>query len=166
MKNSILRKLSAVTLAAVTAIGASQTVLADVIKIDKDEFIKNSRYYSQEFTFIDLKSAANRGFADEAAGDGKGGWSDQGPANDMSIFNNYGVQKFSGIEFDIIDPDAKDMRNGIARAPTEREKSWIATIERFYKKHQLKDLYDNGYCLIYFWEWYNESTFDNHFSSL
>lgn len=65
----------------------------------------------------------------------------------------------------IIDPDAKDMRNGIARAPTEREKSWIATIERFYKKHQLKDLYDNGYCLIYFWEWYNESTFDNHFSS-
>lgn len=24
---------------------------------------------------------------------------------------------------------------------------------------------DNGGCLIYFWEWYNESTFDNHFSS-
>ena len=23
----------------------------------------------------------------------------------------------------------------------------------------------NGGCLIYFWEWYNESTFDNHFSS-
>ncbi|WP_276781257.1 hypothetical protein [Treponema succinifaciens] len=65
----------------------------------------------------------------------------------------------------IIDPDAKNMRSGIARAPTEREKSRIATIERFYKKHQLKDLYDNGDCLIYFWEWYNESTFDNHFSS-
>ena len=23
----------------------------------------------------------------------------------------------------------------------------------------------NGGCLIYFWEWHNESTFDNHFSS-
>lgn len=56
----------------------------------------------------------------------------------------------------IIDPDAKNMRSGIARAATEREKSRIATIERFYKKHQLKDLYDNGDCLIYFWEWYNE----------
>lgn len=64
----------------------------------------------------------------------------------------------------IIDPNAKNMRSGIARAPTEREKSRIATIERFYKKHQLKDLYDNGDCLIYFWEWYNELTFDNHFS--
>lgn len=42
----------------------------------------------------------------------------------------------------IIDPDAKNMRSGIVRAPTEREKSRIATIERFYKKHQLKDLYD------------------------
>ncbi len=104
MKNSILRKWSAVTLAAVTAIGASQTVLADVIKIDETEFIEHSRLYRQDFTFIDLKSAANRGFADEAAGDGKGGWSDQGPANDMSIFNNYGKQTFGGIDFNIIDP--------------------------------------------------------------
>ena len=42
----------------------------------------------------------------------------------------------------IIDPNAKNMRSGIARALTDREKSRIATIERFYKKHHLKELYD------------------------
>lgn len=35
---------------------------------------------------IDLTAAANMAFADEVAGDGQGGWSDQGPENDARVF--------------------------------------------------------------------------------
>ena len=35
---------------------------------------------------VDFSSVANMGFADAAAGDGKGGWTDQGPENDLSMF--------------------------------------------------------------------------------
>lgn len=58
---------------------------------------------STDFRFVDLKSAVNRGFRDETAGDGRGGWFDQGPANDMSGFKS-GVRNFSGVPFRIIDP--------------------------------------------------------------
>ena len=51
-----------------------------------------------DFRFVDLKSAVNRGFRDETAGDGRGGWFDQGPANDMSGFKS-GVRNFSGVPF-------------------------------------------------------------------
>ncbi|MBN2643492.1 MAG: hypothetical protein JXR78_17705, partial [Victivallales bacterium] len=34
-------------------------------------------------TSLDLTQAVNRGFRDGKAGDGKGGWTDQGPGNDM-----------------------------------------------------------------------------------
>jgi len=53
--------------------------------------------------FISLNPAANMAFADEKAGDGKGGWSDQGPNNDLRklpIGNNI----FDGIPFSISDP--------------------------------------------------------------
>ncbi len=52
---------------------------------------------------IDLKAVANRGFADEVAGDQKGGWSDQGPTNDLSPFPT-GHQVLAGVPFDIINP--------------------------------------------------------------
>ncbi len=42
-----------------------------------------SRRY--RFTPVDLSSVANRGYVDEAAGDGRGGWTDQGE-NDMRFF--------------------------------------------------------------------------------
>jgi hypothetical protein len=57
------------------------------------------------FRALDLSKAANRGFRDEAAGDGKGGWTDQGP-NDMRGFTARGRTLFCGIPFDILDPDA------------------------------------------------------------
>lgn len=60
---------------------------------------------------IDLKPAANRGFADAVMDDGKGGWSDQGPANDLSPFP-VGRQVLAGVPFDIIDP-AKNNGNSM-----------------------------------------------------
>ncbi len=51
---------------------------------------------------IDLKPYANRGFADEVAEDGKGGWTDQG-TNDFRMMP-LGRQTAAGIPFEIIDP--------------------------------------------------------------
>jgi hypothetical protein len=52
---------------------------------------------------LDLRSVVNRGFADDVAGDTKGGWSDQGPQNDLYSFP-IGRQILSGVPFDVIDP--------------------------------------------------------------
>ncbi|MBS1369917.1 MAG: hypothetical protein HPZ91_08205 [Lentisphaeria bacterium] len=58
-------------------------------------------------TPLDLREAVNMGFADKTAEDGAGGWTDQGPENDLSMLKP-GRVKWSGIEFDLIDPE----RNG------------------------------------------------------
>ena len=63
-----------------------------------------------DFRFVSLENAANRGFLDETAGDGKGGWFDQGPVNDMSGFTS-GIRNFSGVPFRIIDPAANHGRS-------------------------------------------------------
>jgi len=52
---------------------------------------------------IDLRKVVNRAFADAVEGDGQGGWSDQGPANDLSPLP-VGKQVLAGVPFDIIDP--------------------------------------------------------------
>ncbi len=52
---------------------------------------------------IDLKSVCNMGFADEAPGDGKGGWTDEGPYNDLRDMKS-GTRKFYGVPFDVINP--------------------------------------------------------------
>ncbi|MCY3024611.1 MAG: hypothetical protein NTW87_37025 [Planctomycetota bacterium] len=59
-----------------------------------------------EAFFLDLSGAANMGFRDETAGDGVGGWTDQG-GND---FRNMpvGEQTLCGVPFRIVDP----ARNG------------------------------------------------------
>lgn len=53
---------------------------------------------------VDIRTIVNRGFKDEVPGDGKGGWTDQGPDNDLSEFPT-GPVKLGGINFDIINPD-------------------------------------------------------------
>ncbi len=52
---------------------------------------------------LSLAAVANMGFADETAGDGKGGWTDQGRLNDLRAFTP-GVKRFSGFPFTVIDP--------------------------------------------------------------
>lgn len=56
---------------------------------------------------IPLGSAANMGFRDDTANDGRGGWTDQGPGNDLRCMQP-GDVTFSGIRFTVADPD----RNG------------------------------------------------------
>jgi hypothetical protein len=54
--------------------------------------------------FIDLRPYANMGLADDAPGDGKGGWSDEGSLNDMREMP-VGRLEFYGVPFDVIDPE-------------------------------------------------------------
>ena len=54
-------------------------------------------------TPLDLSKAVNAGFADDVADDGKGGWTDQGPENDLRMLTP-GRQMMKGITFDVIDP--------------------------------------------------------------
>lgn len=56
-----------------------------------------------EDTTLDLRPFMNMGFADPVAGDGKGGWSDQGPQNDAAGFP-VRESLFKGFPFVIVDP--------------------------------------------------------------
>lgn len=80
------------------------------------------------FQTIDLRSVANMGWRDEVAGDGKGGWSDQG-ANDMRRVQP-GRKVLLGIPFVLIDPKdnegesvlvlkSKNFANGVDRCSVE-----------------------------------------------
>ena len=57
--------------------------------------------------FADLTKVANMGFVDEKEKDGKGGWSDQGPDNDASLFD-FRLNSYSGVPFKVIDPVGND----------------------------------------------------------
>ncbi|MBQ9774820.1 MAG: hypothetical protein IJW17_02150 [Lentisphaeria bacterium] len=69
---------------------------------------------------IDISSAANRTFADKVANDKKGGWTDQGPGNDMSVFNASKV-KFGKLHFNITDEKKTGKNSVIVVAGTERD---------------------------------------------
>ncbi len=55
-------------------------------------------------TVLDLSEAANMGYHDPVAGDGKGGWSDQGPENDAAKFR-WKQSAFGNVPFRLIDPE-------------------------------------------------------------
>ena len=71
--------------------------------VKKAELKVRFTYTPYQFYEADLRSAVNMGFRDEIAGDGKGGWTDQGPDNDLSMMP-VGRRDFDGVEFDVIDP--------------------------------------------------------------
>ena len=52
---------------------------------------------------IDLRKAVNMGFVDKKDSDGRGGWTDQGPENDLRMLPT-GKKRFKGTDFDIINP--------------------------------------------------------------
>lgn len=87
--------------------------------VKKDQPVELSLFFRSagDFTqvpfqpcFLDLRPAANMGFADEVAGDGKGGWSDQGPTNDLREMPT-GLRSFEGMEFSVIDPTTNGGRS-------------------------------------------------------
>ncbi len=65
------------------------------------------KYIPFSTMLLDLKSQMTMGFRDEVAEDRKGGWTDQGPANDLSPMTP-GTHEYSGIRFLVVDP----MKNG------------------------------------------------------
>ena len=82
-------------------------VRAEFKKISEDEYAE----MRQTFKTLDLTAVANRGFADDVSGDGKGGWTDQGAQNDLSGFDLRGKSNLKGVEFDIIDPEKNGGRS-------------------------------------------------------
>ncbi len=69
---------------------------ADVKKPDFSATVSAQARVGEHF-FVDLEPAFNRPLRDETAGDGKGGWTDQGP-NDMRNLPT-GEQRFQGVPF-------------------------------------------------------------------
>ncbi len=65
---------------------------------------------SNQFYPLTLASSANMGFADETAGDGRGGWTDQGPKNDLRALSP-GVKVFCTWPFRILDPEKNGGRS-------------------------------------------------------
>jgi len=70
-------------------------------------------------TAVDLRQTANMGFADAVADDRKGGWTDQGPDNDLRMMPT-GKQKFAGVEFNIIDPAGNQGKSCLVLRGKER----------------------------------------------
>ncbi|NLX04855.1 MAG: hypothetical protein GXY33_06905 [Phycisphaerae bacterium] len=56
---------------------------------------------------LDVSAAANMALADEKAGDGEGGWTDEGPFNDLRDLAPGGIE-WLGVPFRIVDPAAND----------------------------------------------------------
>ncbi|OGV41130.1 MAG: hypothetical protein A2X48_12280 [Lentisphaerae bacterium GWF2_49_21] len=69
---------------------------------------------------ISIKSAVNMGFTDEVDGDRKGGWTDQGPENDLRMMVP-GLKRIGGASFEIIDPKSNDGKSCIVLAGPQRE---------------------------------------------
>ena len=63
----------------------------------------------QACVFIDLSGHCNQAFVDGDAGDGKGGWTDQGPGLDLRNLP-VGAQKLAGVPFRIVDPGRNNGR--------------------------------------------------------
>lgn len=66
-----------------------------------------------------LKMAANMGFADEIAGDGKGGWTDQGPENDLRKMKP-GTVRAGALPFEVLDPAENGGRAALVLAGKQR----------------------------------------------
>ncbi|MDD3155662.1 MAG: hypothetical protein PHS41_12425, partial [Victivallaceae bacterium] len=68
---------------------------------------------------LNLAPIATMGFVDEVAGDGKGGWTDQGPLNDLGsipVGKNISIE---GVPFPVIDPAVNGGKGCVAfRSPT------------------------------------------------
>lgn len=68
---------------------------------------------------ISLAAQANMGFADEVAADGEGGWTDQGPGNDISVLS-VGARRLGGVLFDILDPNSNNGKSCLIFSGPER----------------------------------------------
>ena len=68
---------------------------------------------------VSLKKAANMNLADEIAGDGKGGWTDQGPENDLRKLKP-GTVRTGALSFEVLDPAENGGRAALVLAGKQR----------------------------------------------
>ena len=71
---------------------------------------------------LDISTACNRSFIDEKTGDGKGGWTDQGPEMDLRALKS-GEQNFFNVRMNILDPTVNDGKSCIVL--TERQSASV-----------------------------------------
>lgn len=64
-------------------------------------------------TLLDLSPLMNMGYADPKAGDGKGGWSDQGPDNDAAKFV-FTQKRYANVPFKAVDPAGNNGKSVMA----------------------------------------------------
>lgn len=88
-------------------------------KIRRSELKVSLNYTPYASHPINLRQAVNMGFRDEFPDDGKGGWTDQGPQNDLSAMTP-GTQNMGGVPFDIIAPASNCGRSCLAMRGTHR----------------------------------------------
>lgn len=77
------------------------------------------RYVPYEAKHVDMSSVMNMGFRDDVAEDRKGGWTDQGPDNDLSAMKS-GRQTMNGISFQIVDPQKNHGKSCLAMKGNRR----------------------------------------------
>ena len=68
------------------------------------------------FTPVPLTGALNSTTWDDVADDGKSGWTDKGPEDDLRLFRCKGESLFNGIPFEIADPAHNNGKNIVAVA--------------------------------------------------
>jgi hypothetical protein len=89
---------------------------------------------------IDISPVVNMAFRDDISDDKKGGWTDQGPGNDMRMLKT-GGRRFSGIPFDIIDPAKNNNKSCIVLSGPDRE---------YFPKEVEVDGKDQSFKYLYF----------------
>ncbi|MBN8215187.1 MAG: hypothetical protein J0L75_01025 [Spirochaetes bacterium] len=74
-------------------------------------------FFAQETKPLDISGLANRGFRDETAGDGKGGWTDQGD-NDLRGMKG-GPLSLAGVDFKVLDSANNGGKSAIVLRPSQ-----------------------------------------------
>jgi len=101
-----LKRAQLITLAILGNLGA------EFVAVGKDKG-RDWKKVAAQFDFhpLDVSMAVNRGFIDKNAGDGKGGWTDEGAVKGLHGFP-VGAARFNEIPFNIADP-AKTSGRGL-----------------------------------------------------
>lgn len=97
------------------------------------------KFQPVESRTIPLEKVVNMGFRDDRAGDGNGGWTDQGPENDLAAMKP-GRLTFSGVDFDVIDPAANGGRSCLVLSQSQK-KFFPSAVVRIPEKNDFPYLY-------------------------
>lgn len=88
-------------------------------KIKESKLALSFRIIPVKLQSVSLKKVANMDFADEVAGDGRGGWTDQGPENDLRKMKP-GTVRAGALSFEVIDPAENGGRAALVLAGKQR----------------------------------------------